>query len=101
MHLLSFHRRIVSAGLLLMVIDWIFENCYNLSKRRMQKVTTNQQKRQPLFESYLPWLNFVIRLIIVNDGIIVVGVDSEIRRLILQIQWRSSAEAKDSQSKAS
>lgn len=29
MHLLSFHRRIVSAGLLLMVIDWIFENCYN------------------------------------------------------------------------
>lgn len=28
MHLLSFHRRIVSAGLLLMVIDWIFENCY-------------------------------------------------------------------------
>lgn len=101
MHLLSFHRRIVSAGLLLMVIDWIFENCYNLSKRRMQKVTTNQQKRQPLFESYLPWFNFVIRLIIVNDGIIVVGVDSEIRRLILQIQWRSSAEAKDSQSKAS
>ena len=67
----------------------------------MQKVTTNQQKRQPLFESYLPWFNFVIRLIIVNDGIIVVGVDSEIRRLILQIQWRSSAEAKDSQSKAS
>jgi len=67
----------------------------------MQKVTTNQQKRQPLFESYLPWFNFVTRLIIVNDGIIVVGVDSEIRRLILQIQWRSSAEAKDSQSKAS
>ena len=67
----------------------------------MQTVTTNQQKRQPLFESYLPWFNFVIRLIIVNDGIIVVGVDSEIRRLILQIQWRSSAEAKDSQSKAS
>ena len=29
MHLLSFHRRIVSAGLLLMVIDWIFENCYS------------------------------------------------------------------------
>jgi len=26
--LLSFRRRIVSAGLLLMVIDWIFENCY-------------------------------------------------------------------------
>ena len=25
-----FHRRIVSAGLLLMVIDWIFENCYKL-----------------------------------------------------------------------
>ena len=29
MHLLSFRRRIVSAGLLLMVIDRIFENCYN------------------------------------------------------------------------
>ena len=29
MHLLSFHRRIVSAGLLLRVIDWIFENCYS------------------------------------------------------------------------
>ena len=28
MHLLSFHRRIVSAGLLLMVIDRNFENCY-------------------------------------------------------------------------
>ena len=32
MHLLSFHRRIVSAGLLLMVIDWIFENCYSVHK---------------------------------------------------------------------
>lgn len=31
MHLLSFHRRIVSAGLLLMVIDQIFENCYNFN----------------------------------------------------------------------
>ena len=31
MHLLSFHRRIVSAGLLLMVIDWIFENCYKIA----------------------------------------------------------------------
>ena len=31
MHLLSFHRRIVSAGLLLMVIDWIFENCYSVA----------------------------------------------------------------------
>ena len=29
MHLLSFRRRIVSAGLLLMVIDRIFENCYS------------------------------------------------------------------------
>ena len=31
--MLSFRRRIVSAGLLLMVIDWIFENCYKQRNR--------------------------------------------------------------------
>lgn len=36
MHLLSFHRRIVSAGLLLMVIDWIFENCYKKQGYRIE-----------------------------------------------------------------
>ena len=43
MHLLSFRRRIVSAGLLLMVIDWIFENCYRWMDGGGQAIGTTVQ----------------------------------------------------------
>ena len=48
MHLLSFHRRIVSAGLLLMVIDWIFENCYNC-KKASQRVNPSARTERSYF----------------------------------------------------
>ena len=44
MHLLSFHRRIVSAGLLLMVIDWIFENCYNWVDKYWKQLSRDAKK---------------------------------------------------------
>ena len=65
-------------------------NSVNLIYRRdeCKRLPLISRQRWPSFESYLPRFNFVIRLIIVNDAIIVVGVDSEIRRLLLQIQWQ-------------